>query len=101
MAWDLFCAKPLSKPMLGYLTIGQLGTNFSEIRIKIQNITFTKMHPPPPPPPQKKSVCVCVWGGGGGGVKTIQSSTDTKDAFINDCHVTHTRIGEMYDTWFR
>ena len=36
-----FGAKPLSKPILGYY---QLGTNFSEIFIKIQNFSFAKMH---------------------------------------------------------
>ena len=41
MACRLFGAKPLSKPML---SIGPLGTNFSEISIKIQNFSFMKMH---------------------------------------------------------
>ena len=37
-------AKPLSKPMLGYLPIGPLGTNFSELLVKIQKFSFAKMH---------------------------------------------------------
>ena len=28
----------------GLLSIGRLGTNFSEILIKLQNFSFTKMH---------------------------------------------------------
>ena len=42
MACRLYGTKPLSKPMLGYCP---LGTNFGEILIKIQNFSFTKMHP--------------------------------------------------------
>ena len=34
MACCLFGAKPLSKQMLGYLSIGPLGTNFSETLVK-------------------------------------------------------------------
>ena len=45
MACRLFGAKPLSKPMLGYsLSIGPLSTHFSEILIKIQTFSVTKMH---------------------------------------------------------
>ena len=47
MAYYLFGAKPLSEPILGYCQlpwIGPFGTNFSEILIKIQNFSFTKMH---------------------------------------------------------
>ena len=44
MACRLFSAKPLSKPMLGYCQFGPLGTNFSEILIKILNFSFMKMH---------------------------------------------------------
>ena len=40
MICRLFGTKPLSKPMLGYC---QLGTNFSEILIKIRNFLFRKM----------------------------------------------------------
>ena len=43
MACCLFGAKPLSKSIL-LLSIGTLETNFSEIFIKIQNFSFTKMH---------------------------------------------------------
>ena len=49
----------------GILSIKPLGTNFSEIRINIQNFSFMKMHV------RMSSVCVvCVCGGvnkGGGG----------------------------------
>ena len=41
MACRLLGAKPLPKPMLTYC---HLWTNFNEIRIKIQNFSFTKMH---------------------------------------------------------
>ena len=41
MACRLDGAKPLSEPMLEYLLIGPLGTNFSEILIEISNI-FTE-----------------------------------------------------------
>ena len=44
IACRLFCAKPLSKPMLSYCSFGTLGKYFSEILIKIQNSSFTKMH---------------------------------------------------------
>ena len=44
MAWCLFGAKPLSKPMLGYCQFQLLGTNLNEFLIKIQNFSFTKMH---------------------------------------------------------
>ena len=44
MACRLFGAKPLSKPMLGYCQLDPWGTNFSEILIKIQNFSFTKIH---------------------------------------------------------
>ena len=47
MAYCLFGAKPLSEPILGYCQlpwIGPFRTNFSEILIKIQNFSFTKMH---------------------------------------------------------
>ena len=44
MACRLVGAKPLSKLMLDYLSIGLLGTNFSEILIKIQTFSLTKMH---------------------------------------------------------
>ena len=36
---SLFAAKPLS-----LMAIGPLGTNFSEIQIKIPNFSFVKMH---------------------------------------------------------
>ena len=62
MSCRLFGAKPLSKPMLGYFFIGPLGTNFSEISIKIQLFSFTKMH---------LKILSVKWGpfcpGGGGG----------------------------------
>ena len=45
MAWRLFGAKPLSKPMLGYCQLnGLLGTNFSEIWIGILSFSLKKMH---------------------------------------------------------
>ena len=45
MACHLFGAKPLPKPVrAGLLSIGPLGTNLSEILIKIQSFSFTKMH---------------------------------------------------------
>ena len=47
MACRLFGAKSLSKPMLGYCQLDEFGplwTNFSEILIKMQNFSFTKMH---------------------------------------------------------
>ena len=44
MACRLFGAKPLPKPMLGYSQLDSEGTNLSEILIKIQNFSFTKMH---------------------------------------------------------
>ena len=44
MACRLFGAKPLSKTNSGLLSIGPLGTEFSEICIKIKNVTFMKMH---------------------------------------------------------
>ena len=43
LACRLFGAKTLSKQMLGYCH-GHLGTDFSEVLIKIQNFSFTKMH---------------------------------------------------------
>ena len=43
MACRLFGVKPLSKPNAGLLLIGTLGTNFSEILIKIKNFSFTKI----------------------------------------------------------
>ena len=36
--------KPLPEPMLTFLSIGPLGTNFSEIWITLQNFSFMKMH---------------------------------------------------------
>ena len=39
----LFGAKPLPEPMLTYYDFGSLGTNISEIRIKIQNFLSTKI----------------------------------------------------------
>ena len=46
MAWRLFGAKPLSKPMLGFSQLDpqEQTTNISEILVKIQNFSFTKMH---------------------------------------------------------
>ena len=41
MACRLLGTKPLSIPMLGYY---QLGTIFSELLIKIRDVSFTKMH---------------------------------------------------------
>ena len=38
MVCCLFGAKPLSKPMLGCCKFVPLGTNFSEVLIKIQNV---------------------------------------------------------------
>ena len=53
----------LSKPMLGYYSIGPIETNFSEILSKIQNFSFIKMH-------LKMSSAklrpFCPGGGGGG-----------------------------------
>ena len=43
MACCLSGAKQLSKPMAGLLSIGPLGTNFSEIWIEIQIFSFMKM----------------------------------------------------------
>ena len=43
IACHLFGAKPLSEPNAGLLSIGPLGTNFSEILIKLQNFSFTKI----------------------------------------------------------
>ena len=45
MAWRLFSTKPLSKPMLGYCQLDPQEQKFSENLIKIQNFSFTKMHP--------------------------------------------------------
>ena len=45
MACRLIGVNSLSKPMQGYCLIGPLGTNISEILIKIQNFSFMKMHP--------------------------------------------------------
>ena len=42
IACNLFSAKSLSKPVLGDLSIGPLGTNFSEILIKMQNLNSRK-----------------------------------------------------------
>ena len=44
MACRLFGAKPSSKPMLRLLSIGPLGTNFNEILVEIQNLSFPKLH---------------------------------------------------------
>ena len=44
MTCCLLGAKPLSKPILGLLSTGSLGTKFSETFIKIQNFSFMKMH---------------------------------------------------------
>ena len=44
MACRLFGAMSMSNPVLRLLWIGPLGTNFSEILIKIQNVSFTKIH---------------------------------------------------------
>ena len=45
MAWLRIDTMPLSKPMLpGLLSIGTLGTNFSEIWIEIQIFSLIKMH---------------------------------------------------------
>ena len=45
MACRLCGAKALSEPMLDYYQLNKaLGTNFSEILIKIQNSSFRKMH---------------------------------------------------------
>ena len=41
VTFHLFGAKPLSEGKLG---CGHLGTNFSEFSIKIQNVSFPKMH---------------------------------------------------------
>ena len=40
----IFSAKPLSEWSVCLLSIGPLGTNFTEILTKIQNFSFTKMH---------------------------------------------------------
>ena len=42
MACRLFGAKPLPEPMLSYCHMDPLVTNLCEIRIKIQNLSFTK-----------------------------------------------------------
>ena len=39
-----FSAKPLSKPMLCYCQLDHWEQNLSEILIKMQNVSFTKMH---------------------------------------------------------
>ena len=66
MACRLFGAKPLSKPInTVLLSIGPLGTNFSEILIKIQNVSFTKIHLKMPS--AKWRPFVNQGGGGGGG----------------------------------
>ena len=44
MACHQFVAKPLPELTLTYVSIGPLGTNFSEMRIKMQNFSFMKMH---------------------------------------------------------
>ena len=44
IACCLYGIKPLSKPNAGLLLIGPIGANFSEISIKIQKFSFTKMH---------------------------------------------------------
>ena len=44
MACCLFITKPLSKPMLGYCQLDPQEQNFTEILIKIQNFSLTKMH---------------------------------------------------------
>ena len=44
MACRLVGAKPSSKKNGGILLIGPLGTNFSEILIKIYTFSFKKMH---------------------------------------------------------
>ena len=44
MACRLFGAKPFFLTNAGLLSTRPLGTNFSEILIKIQNFSFTKMH---------------------------------------------------------
>ena len=44
MTCRLFGAKPLSQTNAGLLSISPLGTNFSEILIKIKKISLTKMH---------------------------------------------------------
>ena len=41
IAFCLFGAKPLSKPMLAYWPVGK---NFTEILIKIQKVSFAKLH---------------------------------------------------------
>ena len=43
MACSLLGAKPLSEPTLVLLSIGTYGTNFSEILIEIQTLSFWKM----------------------------------------------------------
>ena len=44
MACHLICTKTFSKPLFVFMSIGTLGTKFSEFLIKIQNILFMKMH---------------------------------------------------------
>ena len=44
MACLWFCAKPLPEPVVGLLSIGPLGTNFSKFLIKIQRFSIKKMH---------------------------------------------------------
>ena len=44
MVWCWIGVKPLSKPIMGLLSIRPLGTNFSKILIKTSNFSFVKMH---------------------------------------------------------
>ena len=44
MACRLFGAKAIIWTNADFLSIGPLGTNFSEIRIEMQNVSFMKMH---------------------------------------------------------
>ena len=44
MACRLFGTNPLSEPNAVLLSVGPLGTNFSEISIKIHTFSFKKMH---------------------------------------------------------
>ena len=43
MACCLFGAEPLSEPMVAFCQVGPLGTNFSEILIRIQAFSFKKI----------------------------------------------------------
>ena len=45
MAWCLFDTKPLSEPMIVYYLLDPLGTNASDLWIKIQKNSYKKKNP--------------------------------------------------------